>query len=410
MPYIKIFALSLLSVSVAYAHEDVSPALGDAAVATAAKKPLVDAQKLVLFAGLGVQSLHGAKAYPAARLPGVLEAGSALSDQRGDGLDYAEIGARAQFLPNLLGQINFARHGGKGGTNDVDQAWLNFNASVAAHDYSSRVGRQLVPLGFLNLKHSHTRDFGIAPLTLRAMINDSWRADGLRLDTDLGAGFAAGVGAWMQQGFPGTVSNHPDMHSARLAWSNPQLKVEAGYVHTAIQQRALSTVGLAGHTHTVPTCTVASATLVCLQGAANVWTLAGRWQADADSVWLGAEYWRKSESGVLSSNFGKPSYQGDTNGGWLEIGYPILPNLQVLARSEKLVAKHQLVGINAMLVANQAGIINATQPLSSQAVAVRWQPYAEHHLSAEWTQQDVAGTRLSAYLLRYQMDFSVGVL
>ena len=409
MLLIKIFTLSLLSVSVAYAHDDLTPSLSSSNAADAALS-LAEVHKLELFAGVGLQSLHGAKAYPAARLPGVLEAGSARSDQRGDGLDFAEIGARAQFLPNLLGQLNFARHGGKGGMNDVDQAWINFNDSVAAQDYSARVGRQLVPLGLLNLQHAHTRDFGIAPLTLRAMVNDGWRADGVRLDAELGAGFAAGVGAWMQQGFPGTVSNRPDMHSARLGWSNPQLKLEAGYVHTAINQRALSTVGLAGHTHSVPTCTVASATLVCLQGAANIWTLAGRWQANADSVWLGAEYWHKRESGVLSSNFGKPNYQGDTNGGWLEIGYPILPNLQLLARSDKLLAKHQLVGINAALVANQAGIINATQPLSSQAVAVRWQPDAEHHLSAEWTQQNLGANNLSVYSLRYQMEFSIDLL
>lgn len=410
MPLIKFFTLSLLSVSVAYAHNDVIPTPSNIEAAADAASPVVETHKLELFAGLGLQSLHGAKAYPVARLPGVLEAGSARADQRGDGLDYAEIGARAQFLTNLLGQLNFARHGGKGGTNEVDQAWLNFNDSVAAQEYSTRVGRQLVPLGLLNLQHAHTRDFGIAPLTMRAMVNDAWRADGVRFDADLGAGFAAGVGAWMQQGFPGTVSNRPDMHSARLGWSDAQLKFEAGYAHTTINQRALSTVGLAGHTHSVPTCTIASATLVCLQGAANIWTLAGRWQAAADSVWLGGEYWNKRETGTLRSNFGAPNYQGEMNGGWLEIGYPVLANLQVLARSEKLVAKHVLLGANAALVATQAGIFNSAQPLTSQAVAVRWQPYSGHHLSAEWTQQNLGANHLSAYLLRYQMEFSVGVM
>jgi hypothetical protein len=410
MSLIKVITLSVLSISCAYAHDEVSPVLGNAGLATEGATALADAHKLELFAGIGLQSLHGAKAYPAARLPGVLEAGSARSDQRGDGLDYAEIGARAQFMSTLSGQLNLARHGGKGGSNDVDQAWLDLHDSVAEHGYAARAGRQLVPLGLLNLQHAHTRDFGIAPLTLRAMVNDGWRADGVRLDADLGAGFAAGVGAWMQQGFPGTVSNKPDMNSARLAWSDAQLKFEAGYAHTTINQRALSTVGLAGHTHSVPTCTIASATLVCLQGAANIWTLAGRWQAAADSVWLGGEYWNKRETGTLRSNFGSPNYQGEMNGGWLEIGYPVLANLQVLARSEKLVAKHALVGANAALVATQAGIFNSSQPLSSQSVAVRWQPYSGHHLSAEWTQQNLGANHLSAYLLRYQMEFSVGVM
>ncbi len=466
MSLIKIFALSLLSVSVAYAHDDVStlpsndaatptsnsaeatpttraapsnsepepaltppetvgeemntldmlgvptnPVMAEKAVLPPTPAPLAETHKLELFAGLGLRALHGAKAYPAARLPGVLEAGSARSDQRGDGLDYAEIGARAQFSPKLLGQVNLARHGGKGGTNDVDQAWLNFNTDrAAAIVYASRVGRQLVPIGFLNLKHAHSRDFGNAPLTLRAMVNDAWRADGMRFDAALGQGFEAGIGAWLNQGFPGTVSNTPNMASARLAWSNSQLKLEVDYVHTAINQRALSTVGTGGHTHTVPTCTVASATLVCLQGVANLWTLAGRWQAHPDSIWFGAEYWNKRETGILRSNFGAPDYQGDLNGGWLEIGYPVLPTLDILARSEKLVAKHQLNGINAALVANQAGITNATQPLSSQALALRWTPYHEHQLSAEWAQENLGTTNQSVYLLRYQMEFSVGVL
>lgn len=397
MSFIKLLALGLLGISGAHAHDDLPAQAGDA-------------HRLELFAGVGLRALHGAQAYPAARLPGVLEAGSARGDQRGDGLDYAEIGARARFMPNVSGLLNVARHGGKGGTNDVDQAWLDFKDSVAAHAYAARVGRQLVPLGLLNPQHAHTRDFGSVPLTLRSMVNDGWRADGLRLDAELGAGFAAGVGAWMQQGFPGTVSNRPDMQSVRLGWSNPQLKFEAGYAHTAIGQRALSTVGLAGHTHSVPTCSAASATLVCLQGAADIWTLAWRWQADADSVWLGGEYWDKHEAGQLSNNFGAPAYQGDLRGGWLEAGYPVLPQLQVLARAEKLVAKHSLVGINAALVANQAGIANSQQPLFSKALAVLWRPAPGYRLSGEWNQERLDGQNRAVYLLRLQMELGLGLL
>ncbi|MBL0285076.1 MAG: hypothetical protein IPQ01_14995 [Zoogloea sp.] len=237
----KLAGLLLLSFAgSAAAHDSVTPA----------------EDRLAVSGGFGLMSLHADDRYPAARLPGVLEAGSPRADERRDGLDYAEIALRARFTEQLRGFLKVAHHGGRDARNETEEAWLDGRTEMG-HDQqlALRAGRQLLPLGLLNPIHMHAWDFGIAPLALRGAINESWRADGFNLNWQLPAGWSAGAGAWRNQGFPGADAGGLKLLTARAGWKNEALQLEAGYANVNADGRALVTTGNAGHTHSVPSCT-----------------------------------------------------------------------------------------------------------------------------------------------------------
>jgi hypothetical protein len=367
--------------------------------------------RLAVSGGFGLMSLHADDRYPVARLPGVLEAGSPRADERRDGLDYAEIALRARFTEQLRGFLKIAHHGGQDARNETEEAWLDGRTDTG-HDQqlALRAGRQLLPLGLLNPIHMHAWDFGIAPLALRGAINESWRADGFKLNWQLPAGWSAGVGAWRNQGFPGADAGGLKLLTARGGWKNDTLQLEAGYANVNADGRALVTTGNAGHTHSVPSCTRITTDRVCFFGTAQILTLAARWTPPGSPLWLGAEWWFKREDGRLDSINGAPDYSGKLNGGWLDLGWRFAPGWEAIGRVERTVAKHDLAGANAGLVASQSGISDSNRALKSMGAVLQWRPAGSHRLAAEWHREDDGATPNSIYLLRYQFTFAQGLL
>jgi hypothetical protein len=367
--------------------------------------------RLAVSGGFGLMSLHADDRYPVARLPGVLEAGSPRADERRDGLDYAEIALRARFTEQLRGFLKIAHHGGQDARNETEEAWLD-GRTDKGHDQqlALRAGRQLLPLGLLNPIHMHAWDFGIAPLALRGAINESWRADGFKLNWQLPAGWSAGVGAWRNQGFPGADAGGLKLLTARGGWKNDTFQLEAGYANVNADGRALVTTGNAGHTHSVPSCTRITTDRVCFFGTAQILTLAARWTPAGSPLWLGAEWWFKREDGRLDSINGAPDYSGKLNGGWLDLGWRFAPGWEAIGRVERTVAKHDLAGANAGLVASQSGISDSNRALKSMGAVLQWRPAGSHRLAAEWHREDDGATPNSIYLLRYQFTFVQGLL
>lgn len=367
--------------------------------------------RLAVSGGFGLMSLHADDRYPVARLPGVLEAGSPRADERRDGLDYAEIALRARFTEQFRGFLKIAHHGGQDARNETEEAWLD-GRTDKGHDQqlALRAGRQLLPLGLLNPIHMHAWDFGIAPLALRGAINESWRADGFKLNWQLPAGWSAGVGAWRNQGFPGADAGGLKLLTARGGWKNDTFQLEAGYANVNADGRALVTTGNAGHTHSVPSCTRITTDRVCFFGTAQILTLAARWTPAGSPLWLGAEWWFKREDGRLDSINGAPDYSGKLNGGWLDLGWRFAPGWEAIGRVERTVAKHDLAGANAGLVASQSGISDSNRALKSMGAVLQWRPAGSHRLAAEWHREDDGATPNSIYLLRYQFTFAQGLL
>lgn len=367
--------------------------------------------RLAVSGGFGLMSLHADDRYPVARLPGVLEAGSPRADERRDGLDYAEIALRARFSEQLRGFMKVAHHGGRDARNETEEAWLEGRIEPA-HDQqlALRAGRQLLPLGLLNPIHMHAWDFGVAPLALRGAIHESWRADGFNLNWQLPAGWSAGVGAWRNQGFPGADAGGLKLLTARGGWKSDTLQLEAGYANVNADGRALVTTGNAGHTHSVPSCTRITTDRVCFFGTARILTLAARWMPAGSPLWLGAEWWFKREDGRLDSINGAPDYSGKLNGGWFDAGWRFAPGWEAIGRVERTVAKHDLAGANAGLVASQSGISDSNRALKSMGAVLQWRPTGGHRLAAEWHREDDGTTPNSIYLLRYQFTFAQGLL
>lgn len=367
--------------------------------------------RLAVSGGFGLMSLHADDRYPVARLPGVLEAGRPRVDERRDGIDYAEIALRARITEQLRGFLKIAHHGGQDARNETEEAWLD-GRTETGHDQqlALRAGRQLLPLGLLNPIHMHAWDFGIAPLALRSAINESWRADGFKLNWQLPAGWSAGVGAWRNQGFPGADAGGLKLLTARGGWKNDTLQLEVGYANVNADGRALVTTGNAGHTHSVPSCTRITTNRVCFFGTARILTLAARWAPAGSPLWLGAEWWFKREDGRLDSINGAPDYSGKLNGGWFDAGWRFAPGWEAIGRVERTVAKHDLAGANAGLVASQSGISDSNRALKSMGAILQWRPAGSHRLAAEWHREADGTTPTSIYLLRYQFTFAQGLL
>ncbi|MFY9260320.1 MAG: hypothetical protein WAO71_07425 [Gallionella sp.] len=368
--------------------------------------PQPTAENPFLFmGGVGLYSLNASLPYPAARLPGILESGSARADERRSGMDYLEAGVVARLGEGVFGKLKVARHGGIAPVNEIDEVWLSADHPVGAAALQAKAGRQLVPMGLENMKHFHTRPFGIAPLALRAAINDMWRADGLQVNSEWGA-YSVGAGVWSNSAFPGAPSSGINLATLRAGWQNPSVQLEAGYARaSASAGRPLITTGVAGHTHAIPSCTAVTASRVCMVGNVDLLTLAGKWSIN-DAWTVSGEWWEKRDSGRLDSLLGTPDYVGKFNGGWIDVGWKPHAAWEIIARSERLIGTHTLVGANAALIATQAGIDNSTRPLTSNGLLLRWQPWAGHLVALEYHRESVLPQANTSTLLRYQYSFA----
>ncbi|MEJ2621666.1 MAG: hypothetical protein P8163_15820 [Candidatus Thiodiazotropha sp.] len=362
-----------------------------------------ESPNLLLSLGMGLRYLDSDEPYPYPRLPGVLEAGSARADESGTDLDYAELGAHASFNPQWSSGLRLTHHGGNDSHTEIESLWLEGGASFA--DIRGRAGRQEVPLGFENLEHSHSRTFGITPIVMRAAVADAWIADGLRLDWGLSGGWSLGGGLWRNQGYPGVDSGELNLTTLRLGWRNESWRLETSYADADAEGRALITVGEGGHTHSVPSCDTVSVDRVCFNGNARVWNASARWQPVDSAWWIGGELWRKKEQGDLDSIYGVPRYEGEVNGGWIDMGYQITPSLAVNARYERMNVTNYLNGVNAGLIANQVQIASADKTPHGIGMVVEWSPWRSVRLLGEWHRDDADGASNDIVLLRLQMSF-----
>lgn len=388
--------VALLCTTAAWAHEGAHDTSEDG-----------DQPGLTLSLGAGARHLSAEASYPYPRLPGVLEAGSARADMRGTDLDYAELGLRAHFAPQWDGALRLTYHGGSDSHTELEASWIEGRADQWR--LSARAGRQEVPLGFENLVHAHARTFGIAPLIMRAAVEDAWIADGLRADWGLSDGWSVGAGAWHNRGYPGVETSGVNLATVRLGWKGGPWRLEAGYVDADADGRALLTTGEGRHTHSVPSCDTVSADRVCFSGDVAVWSVAARWQPQDGRWWLGGEYWYKKETGSLDSIYGVPDYEGEVAGGWMDVGYRITETVSITARAERLQMSNYLNGTNAGLIAAQTGVAESDGEPNGVGLVAAWRPWPALRLLGEWHQDDAEGRTNTVVLLRVQVsrDFRV---
>lgn len=356
---------------------------------------------------IGGRYLHSDADYPVARLPNALESGAQAAYKQGNAFDYADIGLQAQWTNDLKTLVKGSYHGQDLGNEfSIEQAWLQYDYDVDMnHMLSARVGRQHVALGRQNLAHSHNWTMGVEPLVMRASVADGWRDDGLDISWQHENGWYAGAGIYKGESFPSNQASGLNAVSTRLGWQQDDNYIEGSVAHFNVSGRGTAQQTALTHSHSQASCEQATANIVCFEGKSQVAVLAAQWRLPHYKITLNGEAWLKQEQGDLFSTTSQVDYTGLITGGWLMADYQFSPQLHSYLRLENLQGEHDLVGANAALVANEAGISNSDERLYRTGLGMVFAADKGIRLSVEAHQENNANkSNNTLFLLRYQMD------
>ena len=358
--------------------------------------------------GVGWNFLAADRAAPVARLPGVLEGGSARGDERGGELDYIEAGIHWRHHEMLSGELRLARHGEGDGSIDVEAAWLQYRAELGYGRLDTRVGRMQVPVGRLNRSHRHDWLFGVEPRIYRAAIGDGWIDDGATLDMRAARGWRAGVGVFRGKPFPGANVAGAGALTLNAGLSSGPWVVELDLAVVDAPGRALDTSGMssASHSHSQLRCERLANDRVCFDGHATLAALSASWRQPRGPLRVDGEFWIKRDRGELASLNGAPDYRGRVSGGWLQLGWQPAGAWQAALRYEHLVVGHDVDGVGASLVARQAGIADSDRRLSRIGLALCWRPVRWQRTTLELYRDRTLADSADVVLLRLQFDLA----
>ena len=383
-----LYSLCLLSV-VAQAHE------------------ITTDDKFVSMLTVGGRYLNSDADYPVANLDNALETGALAAYKQGHAFDYADVGVQAQWTSNLKTVFKGAYHGqDTGDTFELEQAWLNYDYDIDMNNMlSARVGRQYVALGKQNLEHSHQWQMGVEPLVMRASIAEGWRDDGLDLSWQHENGWSVGGGVFKGESFPSNAESGFNAVNARLGWQQDDNYMQLSLAQFKVSGRATEQQTVLGHHHNQASCIQASTNVLCFKGDSQLAILAAQWRFPDIKTTFNGEAWLKQETGTLSSLSGQVDYTGLITGAWLTANYQIKPSLQSYLRIENLQGWHDLLGTNAALIANEAGISQSKGTSYRTSLGLMWLVNKGIKLSAEYHQQHLINQQSNTvFLLRYQVD------
>lgn len=362
--------------------------------------------------GLGIQSVTAQNPWPAARLPGVLEAGSERENEQGVSISYLELGVSYRFSDQLLAVYNTAKHGVNMAP-ETEALYFEYTDLELGTllQVDTRLGRQQVNVGLLNQQESHDWRLGIAPIAMRAVLNDSWRSDGVTVHFKSHSGWYLGAGIWSNSFFPGgDIDNSAlNTYTINAGWqqqeSGTKIQYEVGYANLDVTGRALSTIGAGRHTHTLPSCSAVDENRVCFVGDVDLIHVGAKWQKQ--KLWVQGELFYKKEEGILDSVFGMPGYHSEYLGSWLDLGWQISPDWNAITRVQYNRVNHQIKGANAQLIAEQAKINVSESSLTAVGLGVNYTTWRDHFISAEAHYESMGDYDNRVLLLRYHLSFSL---
>lgn len=363
------------------------------------------------YFSLAMRAIQAQQDWPIANLPGVLQAGSGRSAENGVQINHTEAGLVVFMPKNTQAKLSIAQHGDTSSAPILDAAWLKSDALLnesSAYQLGYQLGRQQFPMGQANLMAKHHAAFSAVPFAMRAVLNENWQADGLNLHYQATQEIKLSLGVWQNDQFPGAPETKlmPNAFSFNAQWQTANLFIGTSLAKVHSAGRSLDTIGTARHSHHLASCDTLDENRVCFMGAVEVMNITAKWQPANQSWWLASEWFYKQDKGQLDSIYGVPNYQGQLAGGWLDVGYQLNANWQVVGRAQHLIAQHKLVGVNTQIIADQAKILNSESPLYAQSVSFNWQPKVQQTFGLELHNEQLANQNNKMLMVRYHQQFN----
>ena len=256
---------------------------------------------------------------------------------------------------------------------DAEASWAYSDQEQKLLADHVRIGWQMQPqlhvdLGRMNpLPAEQPAAWPVADLLMQGLLGDDhWHADGAILQVGTTAQRVR-LGMFRAPAYRGGKSQDTGQNIGNIAlWS---LGANTSYRDVSLSAAILHVPDLIREStrdnsnvprpHTHDTDILACGrSLTCVDGNANLLWLGSRWQP-TESVLSVAGYamWRQ-ERGVLNGMNGLVQYQGDLSGGLVDVGYAWTDRFSTTLRAETLSIQHNIKGLNARMVARDAGLLD----------------------------------------------------
>lgn len=342
-------------------------------------EPIPVAPGVRLGAAIAVSLFDAEEAVPVPTLPGVLTSGATATDRRGLSVEHGVVDGGIRLNEHFGATFALGWHGAD--TPHFEAAWLEGRRSA----FTAGAGRNRVPLGPVITAAGHMDRFAFMPLAKEAAFGGDWIDDGLNLHwRDAGPGeLEVDAGLWRGASFPGVAGSAP-APALHVGGTFAQIRFDGFYARLQPEGRGMPIQRSSdGHQHDVPSCADSIAGLVCFDGSTDLAGASLRWHAQTIPFELALAGILRHEAGSLYSTNGDTDYRGWTNGGWVDATWSFSPELGLSMRAERLVARHELSGQGATLVARDAGLLPDPGPASRLALALVWTPRTDTRLTLE---------------------------
>lgn len=336
-------------------------------------------------AAAAVSAVAANQTWPTPRWPGQPGSGQTPSERRGGSLEHATVDLGVSFGAGASHSVYLAlgQHGSDPA--HTEAAWWRSRFDLGQHRLSAQIGRDRLPLGEPLRSAGHFDRYAQVPLIKRIVLNDDLMPDGLNLQWQ-GAEAAAlqtvDAGLWRVRSYPGGVGG-PLAPLLHLKGALGDVKGDVFVAQMKPQGRAtVAASSTAGHTHSLPDCRVSLVGLACFDGRTRLGGASLNWEHAPTHAQLSLAVLAQFDQGELYSSRGAASYKARVQGGWVDLVLPVAPTWTWGARLERSVATHELVGINASLVAEDAGLLG-NHAVARAASMLAWQVKPSITLSAE---------------------------
>jgi hypothetical protein len=338
-----------------------------------------------LGAAAAVSAVAANQTWPTPRWAGQPGSGQTPSERRGVSLEHATVDLAASFGATASHSVYLAlgRHGSDPA--HAEAAWWRSRVDLGQHRLSLQLGRDRLPLGEPLRSAGHFDRYAQVPLIKRLVFNDELMPDGLNVNwqhPDGAAIQAVDAGLWRVRGYPGGAGG-PLAPALHLRGALGDLSGDLFVAQLKPQGRAtVAASSTAGHSHNLPDCRTRLVGVTCFDGRTRLGGASLSWQHMPSQARLSAAVLAQFDRGELYSGRGAAAYSAHIQGGWLDLAMPLAPAWTWGARLERSVATHDLVGINASLVAEDAGLLG-NHAVARVAGTLGWQLRQGLTLSAE---------------------------